>query len=113
MFKKFDKESISASTLMKSSVQKGVRQKADSLCPMMKEHAPLLCPKKEALKLVSGRCCFKKKEHAQLLCPKKEALKLVSFFLSATEYFPSRTMIQPGWVSSSLSLLLFHFFAMG
>ena len=24
-------------------------------------------------------------------------------FLSATEYFPSRTIIQPGWVSSSLS----------
>ena len=52
MFKKFDKESISASTLMKSSVQKAVRQKADDLCPMMKEHAPLLLPKKEALKRV-------------------------------------------------------------
>ena len=38
-------------------------------------------------------------------------------FLSATEYFPSRTIIQPGWVSSSslsssLSLS-FDFFAMG
>lgn len=54
MFKKFDKESISASTLMKSSVQKAVRQKADGLCPLMKEHAPTLLPKKEALKLVSG-----------------------------------------------------------
>jgi len=61
MFKKFDKESISASTLMKSSVQKAVRHKADDLCPMMKEHAPQLLPKKEALKLV--KC----KDYVELL----------------------------------------------
>merc|ERR1712219_29226 len=46
---------------MKSSVQKAVRQKADDLCPTMKEHAPLLLPKKEALKLV--KC----KDYVELL----------------------------------------------
>ena len=43
-------------------------------------------------------------------------LRKGSWFLSATEYFPSRTIIQPGWVSSSLSSSSsssFHFFAMG
>ena len=38
---------------------------------------------------------------------------LSTYFLSATEYFPSRTIIQPGWVSSLSLLSSFHFFAMG
>ena len=36
--------------------------------------------------------------------PKKPTWK--SLFLSATEYLPTRTIIQPGWVSSSSSLSL-------
>ena len=34
------------------------------------------------------------------------AIDYLFVFLSATEYFPSRTIIQPGWVSSSSSLSL-------
>jgi PUA domain protein len=52
MFKKFDKDSVSATQALKSSAQKAIRTKADGLSPLMKEHASALLPKKEVLKLV-------------------------------------------------------------
>lgn len=53
MFKKFDeKESISGTTQLKSSVQKSIRAKIIETYPHIEEFMDLILPKKDAFKIV-------------------------------------------------------------
>lgn len=53
MFKKFDeKESVSGTTQLKSSVQKGIRGKLIETYPHIEDYIENILPKKDAFKIV-------------------------------------------------------------
>lgn len=63
MFKKFnEKENVSGSQQLKSSVQKDIRRKLIESYPNIEEYLDLILPKKETFKLIK---CH---EHIELLC---------------------------------------------
>ncbi|XP_074596071.1 malignant T-cell-amplified sequence 1 homolog [Brevipalpus obovatus] len=52
MFKRFDDSSVSGTTQLKSSVQKGIRNKIVEQYPAIEEYIDEILPKKESLKIV-------------------------------------------------------------
>lgn len=86
MFKKFDdKEDITGGTQLKSSVQKGIRNKLIESYPHIEPYLPDILPKKENFKLI--KC----KDHVELIADHNG---VVQFFKTRnTEWVPTLRLL--------------------
>uniref|UniRef100_A0A0N5AYW4 PUA domain-containing protein n=1 Tax=Syphacia muris TaxID=451379 RepID=A0A0N5AYW4_9BILA len=86
MFRKFDeKESIIGSQQLKSSVQKGIRQKIVEQFPLLENYIEEILPKKENFKLV--KC----KDHIELIVDANDAVTFIK--TRDTGYIPTLRLL--------------------
>lgn len=86
MFKKFDdKEDVSGIVQMKSSVQKGIRNKLSEQYPYIEDYIDKILPKKESLKIVKCR------EHIEVLA--NSSGELLFFKQRDSPYMPTLRLL--------------------